>query len=56
MAMHSPCIHDVAHAAFKRPIRVVVLMMAMRRRRKFTTSIQPAEAYEDESVMLSGPH
>ncbi len=27
-----------------------------RRRRKFTTSIQPAKAYEDESVMLSGPH
>ncbi len=25
-------------------------------RRKFTTSIQPAKAYEDESVMLSGPH
>ncbi len=23
---------------------------------KFITSIQPAVAYEDESVMLSGPH
>ncbi len=28
----------------------------MRRRRKFTTSIQPAKAYEDESVIMSGPH
>ncbi len=27
-----------------------------RRRRKFTTSIQPAKAYEDESVIMSGPH
>ncbi len=26
------------------------------KRRKFTTSIQPAKAYENESVMLSGPH
>ncbi len=26
------------------------------RRRKFTTSIQPAKAYEDESVIMSGPH
>ncbi len=26
------------------------------RRRKFTTSIQLAKAYEDESVMVSGPH
>ncbi len=25
-------------------------------RRKFNTAIQPAKAYEDESVMLSGPH
>ncbi len=31
-------------------------VMLRRRRRKFTTSIQPAKAYEDESVMLSGPH
>ncbi len=23
---------------------------------EFTASIQPAKAYEDESVMLSGPH
>ncbi len=27
-----------------------------RRRRKITTSIQPAKAYEDESVIMSGPH
>ncbi len=27
-----------------------------RRKKKVTTSIQPAKAYEDESVMLSGPH
>ncbi len=27
-----------------------------RRRRKSTTSIQPAKAYEDESVIMSGPH
>ena len=27
-----------------------------RRRRKFTTSVQPAKAYEDESVIMSGPH
>ncbi len=27
-----------------------------RRRRKFTTSIPPAKAYEDESVIMSGPH
>ncbi len=26
------------------------------RKRKFTTSIQPAKAYEVKSVMLSGPH
>ena len=26
------------------------------RRRKFTTSVQPAKAYEDESVIMSGPH
>ncbi len=26
------------------------------RRRKFTTSIQPAKADEDDFVMLSGPH
>ncbi len=32
------------------------LLSGYRRRRKFTTSIQPAKAYEDESVMLSGPH
>ena len=25
-------------------------------RRKFTTSVQPAKAYEDESVITSGPH
>ncbi len=28
----------------------------LKRRRKFTTSIQPAKAYEDESVMMSWPH
>ena len=27
-----------------------------RKRRKFTTSIQPAKAYEDESVIMSEPH
>ena len=27
-----------------------------RRRRKFTTSVQPAKAYEDESVIMSRPH
>ncbi len=34
----------------------VHVRLALRRRRKFTTSIQPAKAYEDESVMMSGPH
>ncbi len=33
-----------------------VLQGLRRRRRKVTEFIQPAEAYEDESVMLSGPH
>ena len=26
------------------------------RRRKFTTSVQPAKAYKDESVIMSRPH
>ncbi len=33
-----------------------VVLLSWRRRRKFTTSIQPAKAYEDESVIMSGPH
>ncbi len=39
-----------------RAIKDTMALVEYKRRRKFTTSIQPAKAYEDESVMLSGPH
>ncbi len=39
-----------------RMLRLLFLVALRRRRRKFTTSIQPAKAYEDESVIMSGPH
>ncbi len=37
-------------------VSLIALIFRRRRRRKFTTSIQPAKAYEDESVIMSGPH
>ncbi len=39
----------------KQPLKYLSVVL-LRRRKKFTTSIQPATAYEDESIMLSGTH
>ena len=55
--------HDAGHNLLGNQVRHANHGMASpmsgdvkRRRRKFTTSIQPAKAYEDESVIMSGPH
>ncbi len=44
------------HCLAEAGVTEVAAAQIMRRMMKLTTSLQPAKAYEDESVMVSGPH